>query len=227
MTTTVAAVLGQLLPLAVGVAVSPLPIIAVILLLLGPRARGPSLGFLAGWLAGIATVVLVVVALSSVADLNRTGGPSTAVAWIKILLGALLVVLGVRQWRHRPAGDGQPEQPGWLTAIDGVGTGKAGGLAFLLAAVNPKNLTLCAGAGLAIGAADLDGLQTTFVVVVFALLAGSTVLVPVVASAVAAERLAAPLAELRDWLAANNAVVMSVLFTVMGAVLAGQGLQAL
>jgi hypothetical protein len=42
-------VIGDLLPLAVGVAVSPVPIIAVILMLLAPRAGGASLGFLAGW----------------------------------------------------------------------------------------------------------------------------------------------------------------------------------
>jgi hypothetical protein len=44
------AVVGDPLPLAVGVAVSPVPIIAVILMLLAPRASGTSAGFGLGWL---------------------------------------------------------------------------------------------------------------------------------------------------------------------------------
>lgn len=52
-------VLGELLPLAVGVAVSPVPIIAVILMLLAPRAGGTGQGFLLGWVAGIVAAVVV------------------------------------------------------------------------------------------------------------------------------------------------------------------------
>ena len=44
-------VIGDLLPLALGVAISPVPIIAVILMLLSPRAGAASLGFAVGWLA--------------------------------------------------------------------------------------------------------------------------------------------------------------------------------
>jgi hypothetical protein len=42
--------IGQLLPLAVGVAVSPMPIVAVILMLVTPRARSNGPAFLLGWL---------------------------------------------------------------------------------------------------------------------------------------------------------------------------------
>ena len=42
-------VIGEVLPLAVGVAISPLPIITVVLMLLAPHAGGASAGLLAGW----------------------------------------------------------------------------------------------------------------------------------------------------------------------------------
>ena len=41
------------MPLALGVAISPIPIIATILMLLAPQARGTSVGFLLGWVLGI------------------------------------------------------------------------------------------------------------------------------------------------------------------------------
>ncbi len=63
-------VLGELLPLAVGVAVSPIPIIAAILMLLGRHARTTSIGFAIGWLVGIVVAVAVFVALGSAVDLD-------------------------------------------------------------------------------------------------------------------------------------------------------------
>lgn len=54
-------VLADIIPLAIGVALSPLPIVAVILILFSQNPRGASLGFLDGWFLGIAVVASVVV----------------------------------------------------------------------------------------------------------------------------------------------------------------------
>ena len=54
-------VIGEILPFAVGVGISPVPIIAVILMLGTPRGRVNGPMFLLGWLAGLGiagTVVL-------------------------------------------------------------------------------------------------------------------------------------------------------------------------
>ena len=59
------------------------------------------------------------------------------------------------------------------------------------------------------------------------LLAASTVLVLVVAYLVARERMRHPLDELKVWLQANNATVMSVLLLVIGVVLLGKGIGGL
>ncbi len=57
------AAIGEILGMAVGVAISPVPVIAVILMLFSSRATANSLSFLAGWLIGLATVGLVVLAI--------------------------------------------------------------------------------------------------------------------------------------------------------------------
>ena len=57
---------GEILPLAVGIAISPIPIIAAILMLLSPQAKGTSVGFLIGWVAGVVTAVVLFTLLSSV-----------------------------------------------------------------------------------------------------------------------------------------------------------------
>ena len=222
------AVIGDLLPLGVGVAVSPVPIIAVILLLLAPQAGGPSAGFGLGWLAGIVVVTTIVVLVAGGAGAGTDeGGPSTVTSWVTLLLGVLLLAVGVREWRHRPKPGVEAPLPKWMAAIDGFTPVKATGLGFLLSALNPKNLLMCIGAGVTIGAADLDTGQSVAAVAVFTAIAASTVLVPVVAYAVAKDRMRHPLDELKAWLQANNTAVMSVLVLVIGTVLVGKGIGGL
>ena len=86
-------VIGDLLPLAVGVAISPIPIIAVILMLLAPKAGGTSAGFLVGWVVGIVVATTLFLLLAGTLDLGSSGEPSAAASWVKLVLGALLLLL--------------------------------------------------------------------------------------------------------------------------------------
>jgi hypothetical protein len=87
-------VIGEILPLAVGVAISPVPIIAAILMLLSPKAKGASVGFLLGWITGIVVAIVVFTLLSSVLPAQDESGSSPVRGVIKIILGASAVVLG-------------------------------------------------------------------------------------------------------------------------------------
>ena len=216
-------VIGQVLPFAVGVAISPLPIIAVVLMLLSPHARAASAGFLVGWLAGIVAVTTLFVFLAGVITPSEDG-PSTTVSWVKLVLGVVLVLAAVKQWRARPRPGDEPALPGWMSAIDQLSPVKATGLAAVLAGVNPKNLAMCLAAGSTIGGADLSTGEAVVAVAVFTVLAASTVAVPVIAYAVAADRMRGPLDSLRAWLLRENSVVMGVLLLVIGVVLLGNGI---
>jgi threonine/homoserine/homoserine lactone efflux protein len=220
-------VIGDLLPLALGVAVSPMPIAAVILMLLSPRAGGGSAGFLIGWLLGIVGACTVFLLLAGTLALGSSAEPSTTGSWIKVVLGVLLLAVAVREWRARPRAGEDAAAPKWMAAIDSFTTAKAAGLGFLLAAVNPKNLLLCASAGAAIAAGSLSTGQEVVAVAVFTVLAASTVAVPVIGYALARDRMAAPLASLKEWLTAYNTAVMSVLLLVIGVSLIGKGIGGL
>jgi threonine/homoserine/homoserine lactone efflux protein len=219
-------VIGGLLPLAVGVAISPIPIIAAILMLLSAKAGGAGAGFLVGWAAGIAVATGVFTALTG-AGFGGSGEPSAAVSWIKIGLGVLLLLLAGRQWRGRPKPGTDAALPGWMSAMDSLTPARATGLGFLLSAVNPKNLLMCIAAGAAIGSGRLSGGEDVIAVAVFTVLAASTVALPVLAYAAARNRLRGPLDELKEWLQAHNAAVMSVLLLVIGTVLIGKGIGGL
>lgn len=216
------AVIGEILPLALGVAVSPIPVIAAILMLFSTRASSTSTGFLLGWVLGIVVATAVFTALAG--TLQTGGEPSPTASWIKIGLGALLVLVGVHQWRGR---GGQHDAPKWMAAIDEVTFPKAFGLGFLLSAVNPKNLIMAAGAGVTIGSAAVGFGGDVAAIAVFTVIASSTVAIPVIAYLVSAERMRGPLESLRKWLQDNNATVMATLILVIGVVLVGKGIGGL
>ena len=218
------AVIGEILPLALGVAISPIPIIAVILMLLSSKARVTSVGFLLGWVAGIIVAVTLFTLLASVLPAPGSESASPVRGTIQLVLGILLLILALRQWRGRPHPGQEAALPKWMQAIDKVTFPVALGLGFLLSAVNPKNLLMAAGAGVDIGSAELSVGSIVVVIAIFTLIAASTVLVPVVGYLVAAERLHGALDALRGWLARENAVIMAVLLLVIGVSMIGKGI---
>ena len=218
------AAIGEILPLALGVAISPIPIIAAILMLLSPRARVTSVGFLLGWVLGIVVAVTVITLLSSILPEQDSDASNPAKGTIQLILGALLLLLAVGQWRKRPRRGVEPAMPKWMQAIDKMTFPVAFGLGFVLSAVNPKNLLMGAGAGVDIGSAGLTVGEIVLVIAVFTVIAASTVLVPVVGYLVAASKLRDPLDALRGWLEKENAVIMAVLLLVIGVSLIGKGI---
>ncbi len=219
-------VIGDILPVALGVAISPVPVIAVVLMLLAPKAKAASVGFLLGWIVGVAVVVSLVALLAGGAATDD-GEPSTTASVIQLVLGLLLLLVAVKQWRSRPRRGETPELPKWMAAIDSFTAWKAAGLAFVLAAVNPKNLTLALAGGVTIASGDLSSGETWVAIAVFVVIASSSVGLPVLGYLVARSRMQHPLDELRVWLTDNNATVMAVLMLVLGVATIGKGLGAL
>ena len=211
--------LAEILPFAAGIAVSPFPVIPVILLLFAPRARAASTAFLAGWMTGILVATTVFVALADV--LQTQTDAATWVSWARVLLGAALVALGVRQWSGRRAGT---ETPGWMQSIETATPGAAARFGLLLSAANPKIVLLAAGAGLAIGTDASSLAAEAGWVVVFTLVAACSVAVPVLLHAILGDRILPPLGTAKDWLQAHNAAVMAVVITVIGVLLLAKGI---
>ncbi len=220
-------VIGDLLPLAIGIAISPIPIIAVILMLLSRDAAKTSTGFLLGWVAGIVVVTVIVLVLVGQAGNTSSGKPSTVSSVLKLVFGVLLVLMAARQWRGRPAEGETATMPKWMAAITSFTFVKALGLGFLLSGINPKNLLMCLSAGTTLGAAQLSVTDDVIVIAIFTVIASCTVGGPVIGYLSARKQMAKPLDQLRAWLTQNNGAVMAVLLLVIGVVLIGKGVGAL
>jgi len=218
-------VVSETLSFAVGVALSPMPIAAVIVMLFTPKAKTNAPLFLVGWVIGLLLVGFVVLLIPG---LEASGSePTTSSGVVKALLGVLLLVAGWGAWRRRPGATETAEAPKWMESIDGFGIGKSFGMGFLLSALNPKNLLLVAAAAATISAAGLSTSEQTITLLVFTLIAASTVAVPVIGYLIVGERADEVFANAKDWLIQNNSVVMSVLLLVFGVSLIGDAMQIL
>jgi threonine/homoserine/homoserine lactone efflux protein len=215
--------IGQVLPFALGVAISPVPIIAVVLMLVTPRARSNGPAFVVGWLLGL-SIVGTIVLLVAPDGTSDSGGPATWVSTLKLVLGVLLLLLALKQWHGRPHEGEQAPTPKWMGAIDGFTAPKALGAGAVLSGANPKNLLLTLGAAAAIVQTGISGGEQAAAYAVFAVLATIGVAVPVVIYFALGDRAGALLEGLKTWLAKNNAVIMAVLLLVIGVKLIGDAI---
>ena len=215
--------IGQVVSFGVGVSLSPIPIIAVVLMLATPRGGTVGPAFLVGWVLGLAVVGTITLLVSSGADASSSSS-SDGVGWVKIVLGVLLLLVAVRQWRGRPRGDAEPEMPKWMASIDSFTPVKATGLGVLLSGLNPKNLLLVVGAGLAIAQTGASTEDQAVALAVFVVLGTIGPAVPVAVYFLMRDRADRLLGELKHWMTHSNAAIMAVLCLVIGAKLIGDGI---
>ncbi|MEV4557257.1 GAP family protein [Kitasatospora sp. NPDC049285] len=217
--------IGPMLASAVGIAISPLPLIAVVLMLATPRGRANGIAFTAGWVAALAAVTAVVVAAGS--GIGAGGGGSDWSSWLKLALGVLFLLLAGRQWRGRSREGHVTEPPSWMRAIDAFTPARSAGLAAALVAANPKNLVLAVGGAVSIATSGASGGGKALAAALLVLIGSLCTTVPLGVYLLGGDGAAKVLGEWKAWMAAHNAAIMLVLFVVLGVKYVGDALSGL
>jgi threonine/homoserine/homoserine lactone efflux protein len=218
------AVIGEVLPLALVVTISPLNIIPAILLLFTSKPLTNALNFLAGFVGGVALVLVLLTSLGDAVNLSTDDGHSSWAGILKVILGLYLLYAAVKKFRGRPTAGEEGSLPKWMDGIAGYSPGRALGAGLALGALNPKNLVVGLASAAAISAGGLSTAQEVVAGAVYVLVAVFGVLAPIVVMLVLGDRAHEVLEGWNVWLRQNNATVMSVLFVVFGIVLIGQGI---
>jgi threonine/homoserine/homoserine lactone efflux protein len=215
-------VLTELIPLALVVALSPLSIIPAVLVLHAPRPRPTGLAFLAGWLIGLAALTLVFIEISSL--FGDLGKPPGWASWLRVVVGAALIVFGLFRWLTRKR---SAHTPAWMQRLSKLTPARAGLAALALTVVNPKVLFICVAAGLAIGTAGFGSADVWVAVIWYVVVAGSTVALPILAYAVSGDRLDEPLQRLKEWMERQHATLVAVILIVVGLLVLYKGIHHL
>lgn len=214
--------IGETLPLAVALALSPLAIASVVLMLLSSRPRAASIAFLLGFVLAVIVVASAGYLLASV--LPHDGDTSISAPWMLIALGIAAIVLAVRQWRSRPRAGDEVELPGWIAKVEAITTPSAFVMGAFFGGLKPKNLLLSIGVGVSLEAAAVTTAEAAVVVVVIAVIAALPIMIPVIASLVALDRLGTTLDRLRAWLTQHNSAMVGAILLLVGVLLVGKGL---
>lgn len=216
---------GELLPVAAAVALSPIPVVGVVVVLGTPRARRVAPAFGLGWLLGLTAVTTVVVLVARGIGVDDPGSDAaTGFAWGRVAVGVLLLGLAVKTWATRPRDGDERPRPTWLDRMDTLTPTGALGLGAALGSANPKNLALAAAAGATIAQAGLDTAQTVAVVALFVLLASTSVVGAVVWFLVAPHSAAGPLGAVERFMERHNSAIVIVVLVIFGLSLLGEGL---
>jgi len=201
------------------ITLEPIPLTAFILVLASKGGARKGAAFIFGWLASLAIVIAITVLATGNAPPKSSTAPSLAALAAKLLIGVVLVVIGVRQYRKLGQPKKPKKQPKWQTGIDNMSPLYAMGLAPL---VQPWGLVA---AGVAvIVEAKLSSWESYVALFLFCIVSTGVYLFMEIYAAFRAERSQAMLASLRNWLDTHTDQVIVVVSLVLGFWLIGKSI---
>jgi threonine/homoserine/homoserine lactone efflux protein len=215
-------VIGDLLPAAAAVALSPIPIVAIVLVLGSPNARTAGPAFALGWMVGLGVVGVTATLLASGTEPGSSA--DMGIRWGLAAIGALFLVMAARQWRKRPEPGEEPAMPAWMSTVGSVSWPRALVLGLALSAANPKNLALTLAASASIAQAGLSTGESLLADAVFVAIGSITVVGAVVFAVVAPRAASGPLEAVRRFMSHNNSTIMMVLLLILGLKILGDAI---
>lgn len=215
-------VIGESVPIAVAVAISPMHLLATILMLLTPRGQRRAGAFVFGRMLGTGLLlVLFSVVIGPVEYSARLPGHVATLG--KIVVGSVTLALAAGQWVRGLKRVTDPPAPKWMAGVASFSSWKAFGLGGVLSVASLKNLALCLAGGVVVGSVQLQLWQIILAIVIFMLVGSFLLAAMIVASVAAGPRMQAALEHWRDWLMLHQIAVLSLVLLVAGVVIVSMG----
>lgn len=215
---------AEMLPRAAVVAISPIPVLAVVLMLLTDRGRSNSLAYLGGWAAGMASVA-VIAAAAGVGEV--ASHPSRAVAVGMLAIAAAFAVGAVVEFRRRARQGEEHVSPWWARLLHRMGPGQAFGLGVILVVANAKDALAALDAGGHLGASPESLGAKAVALAVFVLVGCLPVLVPIGIRFAMGDAAEPMLHRWRAWLERHGPLTVAIVLAVVAVALVVQAVPAL
>ena len=162
--------LAQLLPVGLAAAVSSVPIMVTLMILVSDKRDQAALPYLIGWVVGAAALVSIATIAAGALPDDRPRQHEELVGVLQIVVGGALALLGLTALRLRGSSKAA-RLPRWMTRVDSLDSGPAFGVGVALN-VRPKALLLMAAAGLIVHTASLVAQETVVAIVFFTVVHG-------------------------------------------------------
>jgi threonine/homoserine/homoserine lactone efflux protein len=218
--------IGKMLPAIMAIALTPIQIVAVVVVLGGPQGRAGGFAFLTGWLVALGALVTVAILLvDKLGESGRT--PTPLLHWLQLAAGLLLLVMAIRLWRKRKMNDEEPATPKWLTSLGEARPVRAFVAGASTAAANPKIIALVLSSLTSIAYLALSAWQIAAVAILFVLLGSTPLITLVVAHATGGLATASRIRDLKGFMLRHNDVILTVVLAMLGVSVLGNGISGL
>jgi threonine/homoserine/homoserine lactone efflux protein len=205
--------------IGLAITLEPIPLTAFILVLASKGGTRKGAAFIFGWLASLAVVVAVTVAVTGNNPPKSGSAPSLAALAVKILIGAVLLVIAWRKWRKLGQPKPPKKTPKWQTGIDNMSPWFAMALGPL---TQPWGLVA---AGVAvIVEAKLSSWQSYVALFLFCVIATATYLVMELYAGFKPDEAQAFLTRTRNWIDTHTDQVIIIVSLVLGFWLVGDSI---
>jgi hypothetical protein len=220
-------IVGTLLPFALGIAISPAPIIAAILLLTGNRSPAKGLAYLAGWLAGLMTLIFTMLLLVSSRDYSRWKIAAQFTGWAVLIAGITLLIIAYLQWHQLPPPDAEIIPLAWLHAMPQATPFMALGAGLFFGLFSLKNLLIVAVTAVIIGEAGLGVGGRVLAILIFVTIATLGIAAPTYVSFTQGDQARDLLIDWEYRLSTHNVIITCIVLVTLAVQLLGLGLSRL
>lgn len=231
----------DLVPVALGVVLSPLAIMALVAVLLSRNARTNGIAYLLGWFLGLAGIMTLGLWLFPMLAVHEHDEPPLWVPVVRLLIGGFLVSAAVWVYRKgrarieqmataatpRDVVDASPQLPGWLHSVESFRPGRTFLLGLGLFVLNPVDASCAILAALDITQSGVAPGAATAVAAAFVVLGTLPIALPVFFVLVRGARAQPVLDRMRSWIAGNTHVLNAALLLVIGALQLEKAIAAL
>ena len=209
----------DLVLIGLAVALDPLPLTAFFVVLPSKGGTRKGAAFVCGWLVSLAIVVTVTVLATGNNPPKPSTAPSLAALAVKIVLGAILVMIAIRHYRRMGRPKPPKKPPKWQAHVDTMSPWFALGLAPTL---QPWGLI---GAGAAtVVEAKLSSWESYLLLILFCVLASSSYLAMEIYAVFRFDQSQALLARVRNWIDTHTDQVIIVGGLALGLWLIGNSI---
>jgi threonine/homoserine/homoserine lactone efflux protein len=195
----------NLVLIGLAVTLDPLPLTAFLVVLPSQRGTVKGAAFTFGWLVSLAIVVAITVLATGDNPPKPKTAPTLASLAVKIVIGAILILIAIRHIRARGRPKPPKKPPKWQEHVDGMSPWFAMGLA---PALQPWVL-ISAGAATVVQA-KLTGWQSYIALFVYCVLASASYLAMELYAVFKPDQSQAFLARFRTWIDTHTDQVIIV-----------------
>ena len=209
----------NLVLIGVAVALDPLPLTAFLVVLPSKGGVRKGAAFVFGWLVSLAIVVTITVLATGNNPPKPSTAPTLAALAVKIVLGAVLVVIGVRHIRARGRPKPPKKPPKWQEHVDTMSPW----FAMVLAPTLQPWVLIGAGAATVVSA-KLSSWTDFLVLFLYCVLASSSYLAMEIYAVVRPEQTQAFLVRCRTWIEGHTDQVIIIGSLLIGFWLIGDSI---